>query len=39
MSQGRIQDGDKGGLNSEDLRLELKFNNNLRLSNSDLMEK
>jgi hypothetical protein len=39
MSQGRIQDGDKGGLNRKDLMLELKFNNNLRLSNNDLMEK
>jgi hypothetical protein len=27
------------GLNSEDLRLELKFNDDLSLSNSDLMEK
>ena len=29
----------KRGINSEDLELELKFNDDLRLNNSDLMEK
>jgi hypothetical protein len=36
---GRIQDGDKGGLNNKDLGLKLEINGDLRLSNNNLMEK
>jgi hypothetical protein len=38
-TQGRIQDRDKGGLNSEDLGIEVKINGDLRLSNCDLVKK
>ena len=34
-----MQDGDKGGLNNEDLGLELEINGDLRLSNCGLMKK
>jgi hypothetical protein len=34
-----MQDVDKGGLNNEDLGLELEINGDLRLSNYDLMKK
>jgi hypothetical protein len=37
--QRRIQDEDKGGLNSEDLELNLKINEDLRLINTYLMDK
>jgi len=37
--QWRMQDGDKGGLNNEDLGLELEINGDLRLSNRGLMKK
>jgi hypothetical protein len=36
---GVDQDRDKGGLNSEDLGLELKINGDLRLRNCDLVKK
>jgi hypothetical protein len=38
-TQWRIQDGDKGGLNNENLELELEINGDLRLSNRGLMKK
>jgi len=34
-----MQDGNKGGLNNEDLGLWLEINSELRLSNHDLMKK
>ena len=34
-----MQDGDKGGLNNEDLELELEINGDLRLNNRGLMKK
>jgi hypothetical protein len=34
-----MEDGDKGGLNNEDLVLELEINGDLRLSNHGLMKK
>ena len=39
ITRGGSWMGTKGGLNSEDLGLDLKFNGDLRLSNIDLMEK
>ena len=34
-----MQDGNKGGLNNEELGLELEINGDLRLSNRGLMKK
>ena len=34
-----MQDGDKGGLNNEDLELELEINDDLKLSNYSLTKK
>ena len=39
LVQWRMQDGDKGGLNNEDLGLELEINDDLRLSNRGQMKK
>ena len=38
-TQWRMQDGNKGGLNNEDLGLGLEINSDLRLSNRGLMKK
>jgi len=39
LVQWRMQDGDKGGLNNENLGLELEINGDLRLINRGLMKK
>jgi hypothetical protein len=39
QNQWRIKDEDKGGLNSEDLGLNLKINEDLRLINTYLIDK
>ena len=39
FSRWWMQDGDKEGLNNEDLGLELEINGDLRLSNRGLMKK